>query len=191
MWTIKTCGKAHARCSVCLPEVKTAHHQNRGRKIIGRKMPPISQEHRENLAEAQRKAWAEGRKVAPNGPLTGIQQKLIAFLRAAGYEGLKMEVPFGRYRVDVYVASRHLAFEADGEAWHERHPFRDQVSKDIIRDEYLLREFSLPTVRLTGSEIEELMPCKPEHASKTEKEEARKPLPAPAPVREPELVGAR
>lgn len=63
---------------------------------------------------------------------------------------VEMEVAFGRYTVDAYLPPPyHLAFEADGEYWHERRgrEFDEQ------RDEYLAQNFKLPVIRLTETEI--------------------------------------
>ena len=63
---------------------------------------------------------------------------------------------FGHYTVDAYLPPPyHLAFEADGDYWHALYEKRDP-GHDARRDAYLLREFGLPTVRITESEINAL-----------------------------------
>jgi len=54
---------------------------------------------------------------------------------------------FGRYEVDAYLPKYHLAFEADGERWHQN------KDRDIKRDAFLLENFSLPVIRFTGKEL--------------------------------------
>ena len=55
---------------------------------------------------------------------------------------------FGRYNVDAYLPPPyHLAFEADGEYWHD-------PKKDAIRDTQLLSKFQLPVVRLSERELQ-------------------------------------
>lgn len=167
---LKSCGKRHAGCqicrdswgTVCAPGCSCKRHlgipgrANKGRKIIGRRMSSFTAEHRRHLSEAQRCAWAEGRRTAPGGSVTGIHQRLAAFLKWCGIADLQWEVPFGRYRVDLYSPSLHLAFEADGAAWHENHPFRDQLTRDRWRDAALLEQFDLPVTRFGEAEIQEL-----------------------------------
>lgn len=171
--TVQICGNKHPHCGVCRPDVQRRKGDSQRGTVRGKIAKRVykDKKHRHpwcrtcnptasaKASARLKKEHAAGLRPPALGPCTGIQQKLIAFLRASGLEGLEMEVPFGRYRVDVYCRSRHLAFEADGEAWHEGHPFRDQVSRDLERDEYLLKTYELPVIRLTGSEIEDLMPA--------------------------------
>jgi very-short-patch-repair endonuclease len=178
-YSVKSCGKVHQSCKVCAPELyrkRTERVHKPDCRCAG-----CSEETRAKISASQ--PGPPSSKKAD----TWLERQLEFFLRSAGFV-VEMQVKFGRCRVDAYLPDYHLAFEADGEHWHGRPERREY---DARRDAQLLKTYKLPTVRLTGSEIEELMPCKPEHASKTEKEEARRPLPAPAPVREPELVGAR
>lgn len=60
------------------------------------------------------------------------------------------EQRFGRYRVDAYVPSRHLAFEADGDYWHSS---LERKAYDQARDRSLLSEFDLVVIRLTETEL--------------------------------------
>lgn len=132
IYSVKSCGRAHTWCRKCAPNAAA-----------------------KQSARLQEQ-WARGKRCGQSGPPTGIQQKLLVFLKQAGFEGLRMEESFGRYRVDIYAPSHHLAFEADGGAWHENHPFRDQVTRDRKRDRILLEEHGLPVVRMSEADIEEL-----------------------------------
>jgi len=83
--------------------------------------------------------------------VTQLSRDMIAIFLSEFPEVIA-EKAFGRYRVDAYLPPPyHLAFEADGEYWHDRRG-RDF---DERRDAYLLGRFSLPVVRLTGTEITE------------------------------------
>ncbi len=97
-----------------------------------RKGKTMSKETRSRISKGSRAAWV-------NGTID-----IEAF--AAGRKAHAALV-----RVDAYLPlPYHLAFEADGEYWHQ-HPRRDAA-----RDAYLLKEFSLPVIRINGSELEEV-----------------------------------
>lgn len=83
----------------------------------------------------------------PNSP-TYIEKILQNLL--SDYEEIIPFKKFGKYQVDVYVPELHVAFEADGEHWHE------DKERDARRDAYLLEEFDLPVIRLTGKELHEI-----------------------------------
>ncbi|KKL61324.1 hypothetical protein LCGC14_2196450 [marine sediment metagenome] len=77
---------------------------------------------------------------------------MVDFLVNAGFDIVIPEVQFGGFSVDALLADEWVAFEADGEYWH-----RNRQENDIARDEYLLKEFNLPVIRLTQVEIGELV----------------------------------
>ena len=80
---------------------------------------------------------------------TKLAQGMIALYLSEFPEVIE-EKAFGRYRVDAYLPPPyHLAFEADGDYWHDRRG-RDF---DTRRDAYLLARFGLPVVRLSETEI--------------------------------------
>lgn len=57
------------------------------------------------------------------------------------------EKRFGRFRVDAYLPPPyHLAFEADGEHWHNK-------KYDKKRDAELMKRFGLPVVRMSEQEL--------------------------------------
>ena len=93
-------------------------------------------------------ACTERHQVQPKA-YTGPQMRLARFLEDAGYT-VELEVPFGRYTVDIYLPERHLAFEADGEYWHDSSLVREH---DRERDAYLAQAHDLPVTRMTDVEI--------------------------------------
>jgi len=87
-----------------------------------------------------------------NSPTT-IERFLVDIILAEFPEVIEQQ-HFGRYVVDAYLPPPyHLAFEADGDYWHNRPGVR---KKDRARDRYLLKEFGLRTIRITGSAINAL-----------------------------------
>lgn len=100
--------------------------------------------------------WPEAleaaRKALRKNPLppTDIERFLVNRILVEFPEILTQE-QFGCYHVDAYLPPPyHIAFEADGEYWHQN------PKRDAARDFYLLRKFDLPVVRLTGQEILEV-----------------------------------
>jgi len=83
--------------------------------------------------------------------ISSLTWKLAEVLVAAGYEVVIAEQQVGRFRVDVLLAEEWIAFEADGSYWH-----KDSAIYDAARDTELLQKFSLPVVRLTDVEVENL-----------------------------------
>ncbi|KKN86932.1 hypothetical protein LCGC14_0264950 [marine sediment metagenome] len=68
----------------------------------------------------------------------------MELLKTVGFE-LEEEVSFSPYTVDIYVRSRHIAFEADGPQHSE--------TRDKRRDTYLMAKYALPVYRLDYSEL--------------------------------------
>ena len=65
---------------------------------------------------------------------------------------VREEVQFGKYRVDAYIPPPyHLAFEADGDYWHNRPGAKEH---DKFRDKQLLERFNLYVIRITQREID-------------------------------------
>lgn len=77
---------------------------------------------------------------------------MIDFLVSVGFEIIIPEQQFDTYRVDALLAEEWVAFEADGEYWHllkeKQHP---GYYKE--RDKFLMKNFNLPVVHLTGQDI--------------------------------------
>jgi hypothetical protein len=82
---------------------------------------------------------------------SSLSWTLVDFLSNAGFDNIVLEEKFGPYSVDVLLADEWLAFEADGEYWHEK----NKTDYDA-RDRYLLENFGLPVVRLAEAEIREV-----------------------------------
>ncbi len=89
---------------------------------------------------------AAGRKAI--GP-TKLERALYRLLDGAGLE-FTPEVVRGVYRVDAYVPSRNLVFEADGSWGHN-------PQKDAVRDQYLVRGGVVAVVRLTEQDLRPFM----------------------------------
>lgn len=75
-------------------------------------------------------------------------ERVLFRLVSNAYPDAEQERRFGRYVVDVYVPSLHLAFEADGDYWH-----RGRSAKDAARDLALRERFNLPVARLSEREL--------------------------------------
>lgn len=146
------CGK-HSWCSKCRP----GENANRGK--------PKSDAHNQAVAEGRKrhllldlpdcKCYGHYRI---EYRATSLERVLVEVLLAEfpvvehSLDGVNPKVRFGRYLVDAYLPSPyHLAFEADGEFWHDKRRARDKR-----RDEELLRRFGLHVVRMTGRELLDL-----------------------------------
>ena len=75
-----------------------------------------------------------------------LEEKLFKLL--SDFSDLQTFVRFGRYEVDAYIPSLHLAFEADGHYWHDRN-----IEYDKKRDLYLHEKYKLIVVRLTDIDL--------------------------------------
>lgn len=80
---------------------------------------------------------------------TALHQRLHDIIEQVGFE-VEDEVPVpGRgYRIDCYVREAHIALEADGPQ-HKQW----QRKKDAERDEWLLTQLGLPTMRVVAAEM--------------------------------------
>lgn len=85
-------------------------------------------------------------------PETSLEATLYRLLTEAGYE-VEKQRRFGKYVVDIYVPSLHVAFEADGATWHS---YPAQVERDSRRDAWLAERFDLPVVRLREKELRKM-----------------------------------
>lgn len=78
--------------------------------------------------------------------------------------GLVVDVRFGPYRVDCALVAYEftaddagsldefaVGIELDGHEFHERTP--DQAQRDKSRDRQLFRDYGVPVIRFTGSEV--------------------------------------
>jgi len=89
---------------------------------------------REKIAEAAARQFS-----AYPFPRTKLEVALYWLLATAGY-CYSPQKQFGRYVVDAYLPIENLAFEADGEYWHNRPGAKERDSK---RDQYLKSKFGL------------------------------------------------
>lgn len=85
------------------------------------------------------------------GVETSIEIKLFEILQPI-FPDVQREVRFGRWRVDAFVPSLNLAFEADGDYWHKLTE-RDRPGYYAKRDAAILARFGVVTVRLTETEL--------------------------------------
>lgn len=121
---------------------------------LGRKH---SEESKMKMSESKRKHREESVdcKCAscfpPQSP-TRIHKILLRIL--SDFPLLEIDKKFGNYCVDVYIPyPYHLAFEADGEYWHNKIGAKEF---DKNRDKYLMDNFNLPVIRMEEKELTEL-----------------------------------
>ena len=82
----------------------------------------------------------------PKSP-TKLEKGLYELLSSAGYD-FERQARFNRYVVDAYVPSHNVAFEADGNYWHQ------DKSREIQRDSYLIAKGLYAVVHLTEEDLE-------------------------------------
>jgi hypothetical protein len=116
-----------------------------------------SLEHNAKVARAVRHFYRTGERV--NHGTAGLSQKIplprrLAMTLLREFPELVFEAKFGRYSVDVYLPPPyHLAFEADGDHWHNKPGAKERDEK---RDAVLLKQYGLPVVRLAQGEIDDM-----------------------------------
>ncbi len=79
---------------------------------------------------------------------------MIDFLTGAGFEIIIPEVQFGCYRVDALLAEEWVVFEAD-EIHHKK-----TERQDKLRDDYLMKRYDLPVVRLNKDDLDPWLEAK-------------------------------
>ncbi len=79
---------------------------------------------------------------------------MIDFLTGAGFEIIIPEVQFGRYHVDALLVKEWVAFEAD-ETHHKK-----IKQQDKLRDDYLMKKYDLPVVRLSKEDLDPWLEAK-------------------------------
>jgi very-short-patch-repair endonuclease len=117
----------------------------------------VSIETRQKLAASGRLAYEQGRStlsVLPDRHYTKLAQALHMHLSEQGLT-LEPEVKFGRFSVDLYDREHHIAYEADGAYWHDKHEAR-HPGYAAQRDDYLIRNFGLKVVHFSDKEISAL-----------------------------------
>ena len=89
-----------------------------------------------------------------NCKVSGLTWLLAEALNKMGFK-VQPEANFGRRSIDVLLVDEWLAFEADGNYWHELN--ENQIpGYHEIRDNELLETWNLPTIRLTEQEVRDL-----------------------------------
>jgi very-short-patch-repair endonuclease len=116
---------------------------------IGRE---VSLETRRKKSESAKRAWEQGLwDVRIPQRYTSLAQSLHRTLSATGLT-LEPEVRFGRFTVDLYDRENHVAYEADGQFWHDKTE-RSRPGYHAERDAYLQSVFGLRVVHFTDKEI--------------------------------------
>lgn len=82
--------------------------------------------------------------------LTGIHRKVMSLLDNL-HEDYVIEKEFGPYSADIYLPSRKIVIEADGNKWHGGKAGCDH---DRERDRYIMENFGVPVYRMLGTDIE-------------------------------------
>lgn len=104
----------------------------------------------ESLANHSQDCVCGAHKIQRQG--TGIERVLLGTLLAE-FPDVVPQQRFGRWTVDAYIPSLHIAFEADGEYWHSG----EFAANDARRDALLYERYGLPIVRLSESELKAMV----------------------------------
>ena len=120
---------------------------NRGRVVSLKTRNLISLKIKKHLLTDQNCTCAAHR--VPKSP-TKLEQALYRMLHGADFI-FSREVKFGKYRVDAYVPSHNLVFEADGEPYHTWNETRNP-GYHRRRDAYLNSQ-GLTVVHLTPKDL--------------------------------------
>lgn len=129
------------------------HTDEAKRKIgeagIGRIKTP---EGRARIGAASKKRFREQGMPFQLTKSTKIELVLRKIVENAGLKFIP-NCKFDLFEVDVYIPKYHLAFEADGEFWHNQ-PGRPE--KDAQRDKELLENFHLPVIRVSEDKLKQI-----------------------------------
>jgi len=119
----------------------------RGQKLSVARKEQIGQSARAHCEQILPECRCYGHKrVEYKGSFTYIEDILVNKVLAE-FPIVRRQEKFGRKSVDAYLPPPyHLAFEADGEYWHDE-------KRDAKRDRELLERFGLPVIRFTGKEL--------------------------------------
>lgn len=153
-YRVKVCGKAHAFCKVCRPDVvksmsgrPTSEYTRRklSYAISGQPQPDRGREGRIQSSETRLKIGDKVKKhmelcadpscsrmvCNPYNRVTNIEKTLRSWFPDGA-----PETRVGYRRIDVALVEDHIALEADGSHWHD--PFFSN-EKDVLRDTYLVK----------------------------------------------------
>ena len=125
---------------------------SRGRSMSLEARAKISRGRRDHLTKDP-----NGCRCGPHLWETGQRQtqieRILCEMLLSEFPEVRSEEKFGAYRVDAYLPPPyHLAFEADGKYWHDKHEQEDPGCYSR-RDEYLMENFDLPVIRLGEEEL--------------------------------------
>ncbi len=138
----------------------------KGRKMSQEHIDKIAAAHRglvrsetarEHMSIAARKSCEAGRRphlLRRETRYTKLAHALHAHLSIGGLE-LTPEVRFGRFTVDLYDPERRVAYEADGEYWHDRAE-KDSPGCAERRDLYLFERHGVRVIHFTERDIKAL-----------------------------------
>ena len=125
---VKACGKAHAHCGICRPEMNKAHFTGRNHSDAARVRMSTTHKSVEHTAEwnaavsrgvkRHRESRCDRACCLPARSPTSLEYALQMLLEDASLE-FEAQKRFGRYVVDAWVPSHKLVFEADGKWWHQ------------------------------------------------------------------------
>ena len=120
-------------------------------------------EHRANLSKAlkgRKTPWSTANFSYENICVSNLTYKLAEVLETCGFN-VAIEQLFWPYTVDVLLLDKWIAFEADGNYWHDpewlkRTGRTPNKLTDIERDQRLFAKHQLPVVRLGENEVNKL-----------------------------------
>ena len=126
--------------------------ETRAKMSLGRQGRTHSDEYKQRMSVLHR-ALRDSGKIRPvyRHRYTKLAQALHRHLAASGV-AVEPEVQFGRFVVDLYDRANHVAYEADGEYWHNRVK-QKQPDFYVKRDQYLRDRFGLTVVRFAERDI--------------------------------------
>lgn len=133
------------------PQTEAHREANR----VARTGARASAEAKAKLSAARYREWESGRRnVNQSNKYTSLAQALHCHLSSFGVDATP-EVRFGRFTVDLYDSANHVAYEADGEYWHNKTE-SVRPGYHARRDAYLSEKCGLRVVRFTDKEIKVL-----------------------------------
>ncbi|KKN04087.1 hypothetical protein LCGC14_1101040 [marine sediment metagenome] len=128
-----------------------------GESLLGH---PVSEKTKDKISKRRRDHLTKdpnGCRCGPHLRETGQRQtqieRILREVLLSEFPEVVSEKRFGFYRVDAYLPPPyHLAFEADGSYWHALHE-QENPGCYQRRDNYLMKHFALPVIRLTEDEL--------------------------------------
>ena len=156
---IKICGKEHAWCSVCRPEINPPRMLGKKHTLEARvkmRQAQLKVEHTPEWNAAvsrgvirHRESGCSNACCSPARSPTSLEYALQLLLEDADLE-FETQIRFGRYAVDAWIPSHRLVFEADGSYWHQR----DGEGRRVKRDAFLLSKGAKAVIHLTEHDLD-------------------------------------